>query len=171
MGKKETAQQLILRQRMLPLYYHESGLVSMDVLKALYGGGIRAVEYTNRGENALQNFIAMKREVVNRLPGMQLGIGTIKTVKDAEAFLDAGADFMVSPVVNPEVGRFINDAGLLWIPGCMTPTDISLAESSKVRLVKIFPASVLGTSYIKAIREIYAYGRNPDRQGKPAILV
>lgn len=155
MSKNEAARRLILKQRVLPLYYHENALVSIDVMKSLYGAGVRAIEYTNRGENALQNFVAMKREVVNRLPGMMLGIGTIKTVSDAKAFIDADADFIVCPVVVPEVGKMVQDAGLLWVPGCMTPTEINMAENAGAELVKIFPGNVLGPGFIKAVKELF----------------
>jgi len=156
MDKKEYIQQLICKEKLLPLYYHDSDEVSVEVLKVLYESGIRTVEYTNRGLNALDNFSAMRKIVNDEMPGMQLGVGTIKTAVDAESFIAAGADFIVCPVLNTEVGRIVHKAGLLWIPGCMTTTEIFTAETNGATIVKIFPGSILGPAYISAIKELFS---------------
>ena len=155
MDRKEIAQQQIIEQRILPLYYHESSEVSLTILKALYQAGVRAVEYTNRGANALQNFMLLLQKAKNEMPGMQLGIGTIKTIAAAEAFIAAGADFIICPIIDPAIGAVVHKANLLWIPGCMTSTEINTAEISGARLIKIFSGSVVGPSYITAIKEIF----------------
>jgi 2-dehydro-3-deoxyphosphogluconate aldolase/(4S)-4-hydroxy-2-oxoglutarate aldolase len=145
----------ILQQKMLPLYFNSDQEVSIEILKALYTAGIRSVEYTNRGEQALENFKAMRKVVNDSMPGMLLGIGTIKTTADAEKFIAAGADFIISPVVYPPVARIAEEAGLLWIPGCLTPTEIFTAEMNGAKMVKIFPGSAVGPSYISAIKELF----------------
>lgn len=155
MNKKEEIQQLICEQKLLPLYYHDSEEISAGVLKAFYKVGIKAVEYTNRGSNALDNFMALRKIVNDEMPGMHLGAGTIKSVADAEQFISAGADFIVCPVVNAAVAKIIQKAALLWIPGCMTSTEIYTAETNGATLVKIFPGSLLGPSYISAIKELF----------------
>ena len=88
---------------MLPLYYCHSLTVSLDIARVLYKAGIRAVEYTNRGSAALENFTEMKRTLEAELPALYLGIGTVKSKEEAVAFVKAGADFIVAPIVNPEV--------------------------------------------------------------------
>lgn len=145
----------ITQQKMLPLYFHKDTEVSINILKALYAAGIRAVEYTNRGAEAVANFKALRKVVNESMPGMLLGIGTVKTVADAEQFIEAGADFIISPVVYPPVAKVVQDAGLLWIPGCLTPTEIFTAELNGAKMVKIFPGSVVGPSYISAIKELF----------------
>jgi 2-dehydro-3-deoxyphosphogluconate aldolase/(4S)-4-hydroxy-2-oxoglutarate aldolase len=145
----------ITQQKMLPLYFNKDKEVSIDVLKALYAAGIKAVEYTNRGAEAIANFKEMRKVVNESMPGMLLGIGTVKTIADAELFINAGADFIISPVVYPPVAKVVQDAGLLWIPGCLTPTEIFTAEMSGAKMVKIFPGSVVGPSYISAIKELF----------------
>jgi 2-dehydro-3-deoxyphosphogluconate aldolase/(4S)-4-hydroxy-2-oxoglutarate aldolase len=157
MTKKEKIQQLICEQRLLPLYYHDSTEVSADVLKTLYNAGIKAVEYTNRGPKAFGNFRCLRKLVDNDMPGMQLGIGTIKSITDAEQFISAGADFIVCPMVNIEVAQLVHNTELFWIPGCMTPTEIYIAETNGATLVKIFPGSVLGPSYISALKEVFPH--------------
>src|SRR5688572_27736017 len=118
--RKEKAIQAILEQKILPLFYHDDADTSTAILGALYDGGIRMVEYTNRGKNALQNFILMKKSAAEKMPGLLLGIGTIKTKDEANAYINAGADFIVCPIINPEVASVTHNAGLLWIPGCLT---------------------------------------------------
>lgn len=145
----------ITQQKMLPLYFNKDKEVSIDVLKALYAAGIKAVEYTNRGAEAVANFKEMRKVVNDSMPGMLLGIGTVKTVADAELFINAGADFIISPVVYPPVAKVVQDAGMLWIPGCLTPTEIFTAEMNGAKMVKIFPGSVVGPSYISAIKELF----------------
>jgi 2-dehydro-3-deoxyphosphogluconate aldolase / (4S)-4-hydroxy-2-oxoglutarate aldolase len=155
MSKQQTIIEQVLQQKMLPLWYHDSREVSIEVLRALYAAGIKAVEYTNRGAAALDNFKAMRQIVNKEMPGMLLGIGTIKTTGDAENFIAAGADFIICPVVYPPVARIVEEADLMWIPGCLTPTEIFTAEMNGAKLVKIFPGSLVGPSYISAIKELF----------------
>jgi 2-dehydro-3-deoxyphosphogluconate aldolase/(4S)-4-hydroxy-2-oxoglutarate aldolase len=145
----------ITQQKMLPLYFHKDATVSINILKALYAAGIKAVEYTNRGAEAVENFKALRKVVNESMPGMLLGIGTVKTIEDAQQFIGAGADFIISPVVYPPVAKVVQDAGLLWIPGCLTPTEVFTAEMNGAKMVKIFPGSVVGPSYIAAIKELF----------------
>lgn len=153
MKDKQAILQNISRQGMLPLFYYDDASVSNEIVKTLYKAGVRAVEYTNRGGAALQNFKKLKKDA--EMPGLALGIGTIKTAEEAEAFITAGADFIVSPVVDPQVAEVVNKAGLLWIPGCMTPTEISTAQHHGATLIKLFPANVLQPHFVSAIKEIF----------------
>lgn len=161
-SKKEQARDLLLAQKFLPLYYHEDPEISLKVLKGLYAAGIRIVEYTNRGAQALSNFQVMKQHAAGSMPGLYLGIGTIKNTQQAKDFMDAGADFVVCPTTNPSVGELVLKNDLLWIPGCMTPTEIAEAEDAGATLVKIFPASVLGPGFVRAVRELF-----PDMKFMP----
>lgn len=153
--KKEEVLQELLEQKLLPLYYHDRADTSIAILQALYQGGIRIIEYTNRGPNALQNFRALRKIADREMPGLQLGIGTIKNREQASQFVHAGADFIVCPSMNPEVGEAAYTAGVLWIPGCMTPTEIAAAENTGAILVKIFPGNLLGPEYLRSIKDIF----------------
>jgi 2-dehydro-3-deoxyphosphogluconate aldolase/(4S)-4-hydroxy-2-oxoglutarate aldolase len=155
MHKKESVLNGVLQQRLLPLFYHDDAQTCIGILQALYNAGIRLVEYTHRGPNALVNFGAMKQEASQKMQGLQLGIGTIKNPEQAQRYIDAGADFIVCPTTEPAVGEVTQQAGLLWIPGCMTPTEIARAEAAGARLVKIFPGNVLGPSFISAIKDLF----------------
>jgi len=155
MHKKEEAYRVLLGQKLLPLYYHESAEVSTGILQALYDAGIRIVEYTNRGEQALDHFKLLRKAVDKRMPGLLLGIGTIKSRKQAKKFIEAGADFIVCPSMNEEVAGVAEGAELLWIPGCMTPTEIAAAENAGAALVKIFPGNILGPAFVTAVKELF----------------
>ena len=148
-------QEAIINQGMLPLYFHADTDTSVGVMHALYRSGIRALEYTNRGAEALDNFMAMRREANAHMPGMLLGIGTIKTSTEAEQFVAAGADFLISPIVEPSIAVIARNADRPWIPGCMTPTEIQTAASNGATLVKLFPGNLLGPSFVSSIKELF----------------
>lgn len=154
MHKIEQATELLLHQKMLPLYYHENAEVCVEVLQALYNAGIKIVEFTNRGTYALDNFKHLI-DAGKNMPGMMIGIGTIKNKKQAKQYIEAGADFIVCPSINKKVAKVTSQAGLLWIPGCMTPTEIAAAENAGASIVKIFPGNILGPSYITAIKDLF----------------
>jgi len=156
MTKKQIILQSILDQGMLPLFYWDSPAVSVEVTRTLYKAGVRALEYTNRGAAALENFRTMKKTFAVEAPDLYLGIGTIKTPADANAFIEAGTDFIVAPIINPAVAEIANKIGMLWIPGCMTPTEISIAQEHKAMLIKIFPANILGPEFISSIKDLFA---------------
>src|SRR5215212_6986109 len=93
----------ITTQGLLPLYFHSDRQTCVNILHALYNAGVRVVEFTNRGAEALENFRHMKDVAARELNGMLLGAGTIKTEKHANDFLEAGADFLISPGWNKKV--------------------------------------------------------------------
>ena len=139
----------------LPLYYSHSQTASLDIARVLSKAGIKAIEYTNRGAAALENFTAMKKTLAAEFPGLQLGIGTVKSREEAEAFVLAGADFIVSPIVNPEVAAVAKEAGLVWMPGCMTPTEIYQAQQLGAPVIKLFPANILKPEFLRSILSLF----------------
>jgi 2-dehydro-3-deoxyphosphogluconate aldolase/(4S)-4-hydroxy-2-oxoglutarate aldolase len=155
MNNKEKVLDIILSQGMLPLFFYEDAVVSLEIIRTMYRAGVRVLEYTNRGKEALSNFYSIKQAAVAEMPDLYLGIGTIKTGLEAEAFVDAGADFIVSPIVDTEVALVADNYKKLWIPGCMTPTEIHIAQQYKAQLIKIFPANILGPAFMTSIRELF----------------
>jgi 2-dehydro-3-deoxyphosphogluconate aldolase/(4S)-4-hydroxy-2-oxoglutarate aldolase len=155
MSKQTELLQIIPQQGMLPLFFNKDPQVSIEVLRALYAAGIRAVEYTNRGEEALQNFGQMRQAVDTEMQGMYLGIGTIKNAQAAYAFADAGADFLISPGLSEEVVQAAKERNLLYVPGCMTPSEIIRAEQLGAKMIKLFPGNILGPSFLSGIKEIF----------------
>ena len=145
----------IIQQGMLPLYYNEDENVTIEVLRAIYRGGIKAVEYTSRGDAALNNFTKMIAVRNAEMPDLLLGIGTIKNVQQAEEYYKVGADFFISPGFVPEVASFLIGKGVLYSPGCMTPTEIIAAENAGVTFIKLFPGNMLGPDYLSSIKDIF----------------
>ena len=154
--RKSQILQLTLQQGVLPLYFNKDEEVSIAVLRALYEAGIRTVEYTNRGEAALKNFKILRRLCDTELSGMYLGIGTIKNGEQAKAFVDAGADYLISPGVVDDAAKIADLNQLLYVPGAMTPTEIIRAEQFGATLVKLFPGNILGPGFVTAVKELFS---------------
>jgi 2-dehydro-3-deoxyphosphogluconate aldolase/(4S)-4-hydroxy-2-oxoglutarate aldolase len=152
---KEQAMDVIIKQGILPLYFNSDQTVSVEVLRAIYRAGIKAVEYTNRGEAALKNFKKLVEVRNAEMPGLLLGVGTIKNLHHAENYLSAGADFMVSPGFVPEVAAFANSKNIFYAPGCMTPSEIISAENNGIKFIKLFPGDMLGPKFLTSIKDIF----------------
>ena len=145
----------ILQQGLLPLYFNSDETITIDVLRALYRAGIKAVEYTSRGETALSNFTKMVEVRNVEMPDLLLGIGTIKSLQQAEDYWAVGADFFISPGFVPEVAAYLKCKEILYSPGCMTPTEIIAAENSGVKFIKLFPGNILGPEFLVGIKDIF----------------
>ena len=155
MTKIQTVTNAIVNQGILPLYYNDDETVTLDILKSLYKAGIRAVEYTSRGESALSNFKKMIEIRNAEMPEMLLGIGTIKNLQQAEEYYEIGADFFISPGFVAEVAAYLIPKDILYSPGCMTPTEIINAEVAGVTFVKLFPGNALGAGFMSAIKDVF----------------
>lgn len=155
MSKKAELLKLIPEQGILPLYFNKDEETSVQLLRSLYSAGIRAVEYTNRGEAALNNFKVMRKVVDSELEGMYLGIGTIKDGNMAQTFINAGADYIICPGLVESVAEVADKYDLLWVPGCMTPSEIIKAETLGAKMVKLFPGNILGPGFMSAIKELF----------------
>ncbi len=145
----------IIQQGMLPLYFNSDEGISIEVLRAIYRAGIKAVEYTNRGEAAFKNFKKLIAVRNKEMKGLLLGIGTVKNLETAEKYVESGADFLVSPGFIKEVAEYANKKDIFYAPGCMTPTEIIAAENCQIKFIKLFPGNLLGPDYLASIREIF----------------
>lgn len=155
MQQADSIFELIRHQGLVPLFYHQDLDSSLEIMKALYEGGLRSLEYTRRGSAALENFQALVRYRDRYLPDLVLGTGTVMDGPSAHTFLEAGAAFLVSPGLFPSVGKEASLRDALWIPGCMSPTEIAQAIGLGARMVKIFPARVLSPDFLRNIRDIF----------------
>jgi 2-dehydro-3-deoxyphosphogluconate aldolase/(4S)-4-hydroxy-2-oxoglutarate aldolase len=155
MSNKQIVGNTIIQQGILPLYFNPDETVSVEVLRAICRAGIKAVEYTNRGESALNNFRKLIDVRNNEKLDILLGVGTIKNVKDAENYINAGADFLVSPGFIPEVVDYANSKNIFYVPGCMTPSEIIAVENKGTQFIKIFPGNLLGPEFVSSIRDIF----------------
>ena len=144
--------QTILDNGMVPLFYHSRPDVCKNVLRITYEAGIRVFEFTNRGDFAHEVFAELNHYAVEQLPGMMLGVGSVVDAPTAALYLQLGAHFIVSPLLNEEMARVCNRRKVLWIPGCGTVSEISRAEELGAEIVKIFPAKQIGgPAFIKSI--------------------
>ncbi len=147
--------QKIKDQKIVPLFYNESFEISRNIIKALYEAGIRVIEYTNRGQQALENFTRLKTISHAEFPGLLLGIGTVKNIQEMDDYAHAKADFIITPVISEELVKSALEKNILLIPGCFTPSDINIAYQNGLMLVKIFPADALGKNYIKSVQPVF----------------
>lgn len=147
--------QKIKEQKIIPLFYNDSFEISKNITKALYEAGIRVIEYTNRGELALENFRKLKELSTTEFPELFLGIGTVKNISEMEAFIDAKTDFIITPIINEELVKHSVEKNILLIPGCFTPSEVNVAYQNGLRMVKIFPADLADKNYIKSISAVF----------------
>ncbi len=155
MSKTQQITDAIVQQGILPLYFNPSEEISLDVLKAIYSAGIKAVEYTNRGDAALSNFKKMVELRNASMPGLLLGVGTIKNMQHATDYLADGADFLVSPGFVPDVAAHCVANDIFYAPGCMTPSEIIAAENAGIQFIKLFPGDMLGPKFLSTIKDIF----------------
>ncbi len=137
---------------MVPLFYHPDIEVAKSVLKACYDGGARLMEFTNRGDFALEIFTDLIKYALAELPGMILGVGSVTDAAAASQYMLAGANFVVTPVFREDIAIVCNRRKVLWSPGCGSLTEIATAEEMGCELVKLFPGSTYGPGFVKAIK-------------------
>lgn len=137
----------------VPVFYHKDLEICKKVLKACYDGGARVFEFTNRGDFAHEVFGELNKYAIKELDGMILGIGSILDTGTTSLYMQLGANFIVSPVVNAEMARACNRRKVAWMPGCGSVTEISYAEELGAEVVKIFPGKqVGGPEFVKAVK-------------------
>lgn len=134
----------------VPLFTHDNATEAQQVVEAAYKGGVRAFEFTNRRSNSFEIFSHLIRER-KKFPDLMLGIGTVMDAATTKKFIDAGADFIISPILKPEMAEVCKQHDKVWIPGCATLTEIVTAKEFGADVIKIFPGSVLGPGFVSAI--------------------
>lgn len=137
---------------MVPLFYHSDSEVAKAVLKACYDGGARLMEFTSRGDFAIEIFTDLIKYALAELPGMILGVGSVTDAAAASQYMLAGANFVVTPVFREDIAFVCNRRKVLWSPGCGSLTEIANAEEWGCELVKLFPGSTYGPGFVKAIK-------------------
>jgi len=140
---------LILSERIIAILRHVPGADVENILEALRQGGIRVAEVTLNTKGALEILQQMTKVTGTR---MLLGAGTVTTAAEVEEAVKAGARFIVTPIMVPEVIEKCLDLGVVAVPGAMTPTEIATAQRLGAHLVKVFPASTLGANYFKELQ-------------------
>jgi len=137
---------------MVPLFYHSDIEISKKTLKACYDGGARLLEFTSRGDFAHQIFDELNRYVITELPDMIMGVGSVTDAAAASLYMQLGANFIVTPVLREDIAVVCNRRKVLWSAGCGSLTEITRAEELGGEIVKLFPGSTYGPSFVKAIK-------------------
>jgi 2-dehydro-3-deoxyphosphogluconate aldolase / (4S)-4-hydroxy-2-oxoglutarate aldolase len=136
----------------VPVFYSSEIEVSKKIVKACYDGGIRAFEFTNRGEFAHEVFGELVKYAAKECPAMIMGIGSIVDAPTAALYIQLGANFIVGPLFNPEVAKVANRRLVPYAPGCGTVSEVGFAQEMGCDLCKVFPGDVLGTGFVKGLK-------------------
>ena len=139
---------------LVPVFNHSDSEVAKSVMESCYHAGVRVFEFTDRGPNALEVFTLLAGHA-KQFPDLILGIGTIFSAEQADAFFQKGAQFIVSPAMIPELADYCRKQEVLWIPGCGTVTEIHQAQGHGARLVKVFPGNVLGPTFVSSVKAVF----------------
>ncbi|MFD2100710.1 bifunctional 4-hydroxy-2-oxoglutarate aldolase/2-dehydro-3-deoxy-phosphogluconate aldolase [Flagellimonas iocasae] len=137
---------------MVPLFYHPDVELGKKVLKACYDGGARLMEFTSRGDFAYEVFAELNKYALKELPGMMMGVGSVTDAAAASLYIQLGANFVVTASLKEDVALVCNRRKIPYSPGCGSLTEINRAEELGVEIVKLFPGSVYGPEFVKAIK-------------------
>lgn len=136
---------------MVPVFYNSNLSTAKAVLKACYEGGVRAFEFTNRGDFAHDIFGELVKYAAIECPELALGVGSVVDAPTAALYIQLGACFVVGPLFNPEVSRVCNRRLIPYTPGCGTVSEIGAAQETGCDLCKVFPGDVLGPKFVKGL--------------------
>jgi 2-dehydro-3-deoxyphosphogluconate aldolase/(4S)-4-hydroxy-2-oxoglutarate aldolase len=144
--------QKMAEQGMVPLFYHADVDLCKKVVSACYAGGARLLEFTSRGDFAHEVFGELSKHIRDHLPEMILGVGSVTDAASASLYMALGADFIVTPVLREDIAVVCNRRKVLWSPGCGSLGEIARAEELGCEIVKLFPGSVYGPGFVKAVK-------------------
>ncbi len=137
---------------LVPVFYHADADTAKQVLKACYEGGIRAFEFTNRGDFAHEVFGELVKYAAKECPDMILGAGSIVEPAAASLYIQLGANFIVGPLFNPEVAKVCNRRLVPYTPGCGSVSEVGFAQECGCDLCKVFPGDVLSPKFVKGLK-------------------
>jgi len=145
----QSTSEIIEHVGLIPVLRARSAKQAHVVVQAMIAGGVTIVEVTMTVPGAIELLKELKQEYGSRL---LLGSGTVTTAAEAQATINAGAEFVVSPSLHPEVIQATRTNGKLSIPGAITPTEVITAHRAGAHYVKIFPCSAMGGApYLKSL--------------------
>ncbi|MBL7200701.1 MAG: bifunctional 4-hydroxy-2-oxoglutarate aldolase/2-dehydro-3-deoxy-phosphogluconate aldolase [Anaerolineae bacterium] len=134
----------IVELGLVPVFYNGDLEVATQIVTACAEGGAEVVEFTNRGDFAYQVFGELVKRFALTHPDVILGIGSVSDPGTAALYINNGANFVVGPVLNPDVAKVCNRRKIAYSPGCGSASEISYAEELGVEIVKVFPGSSVG---------------------------
>ena len=134
---------------MVPVFYNKDIETAKHVLGACYEGGVRAFEFTNRGDFAHEVFGELVKWADRECPELALGIGSVVDPATAALYIQLGADFVVGPLFNPDISSVCNRRLIPYCPGCGSVSEIGKAQELGSDLTKLFPGDVYGPKMVK----------------------
>lgn len=137
---------------MVPVFYHKDAEVAKQVVKACYEGGVRAFEFTNRGDFAQEVFAEVVKFAAKECPEMILGIGSVVDPATAAMYIQLGANFVVGPLFNPEIAKVCNRRLVPYTPGCGSVSEVGFAQEVGCDVCKVFPGDVVGPNFVKGLK-------------------
>jgi 2-dehydro-3-deoxyphosphogluconate aldolase / (4S)-4-hydroxy-2-oxoglutarate aldolase len=137
---------------LVPVFYNPDVDTAKKIIDACLAGGARVIEFTNRGDFAVNVFSSLRQHYAKSNPELIMGVGSVVDAPTAALYIANGADFVVGPILNPEVAKLCNRRKIPYSPGCGSASEISLAEELGVEIVKVFPgSSVGGPNFAKSV--------------------
>ncbi|MBQ2536721.1 MAG: bifunctional 4-hydroxy-2-oxoglutarate aldolase/2-dehydro-3-deoxy-phosphogluconate aldolase [Bacteroidaceae bacterium] len=137
---------------MVPVFYHKDAEVAKKVIKACYEGGVRAFEFTNRGDFAHEVFAECVKFAATECPELALGVGSVVDAPTAALYIQLGACFVVGPLFNPEIAPVCNRRLIPYCPGCGSVSEVGKAQELGCDLTKLFPGDVYGPAMVKNLK-------------------
>ena len=142
----------MMEQGVIPVFYHPDVEVCINVIQACANGGAKCIEFTNRGDFASHVFLDVTRHFAKADKSVIMGVGSICDAPTAGIYIANGANFVVGPVLNPDVAKVCNRRKIPYSPGCGSVSEIGFAEELGVEIVKIFPGTqVGGPEFVKGV--------------------
>lgn len=139
----------------VPVFYHPDVDVLMQVVDVSYRAGLRVFEFMHQRDNKGPRLFNYMKERTSQYPGLTLGAGTVLDDVMTERYIQAGAQFIASPFLRPEMAKVCHDNDVLWMPGCTTAEDIGKAKSLDASVIGILPGNILGADFVATVKRAY----------------
>ncbi len=136
---------------MVPVFYHSDVEVAKQVILACYKGGVRAFEFTNRGDFAHEVFAECVKFAAKECPEMAMGVGSVVDAPTASLYIQLGACFVVGPLLNADIAKVCNRRLVAYCPGCGSVSELGYAQELGCDLTKVFPGDVYGPAFVKGV--------------------
>ena len=153
-SKKE----VLLRFRdsgVIPVFYHPDVDVLLRIVSICYNSGLRVFEFMHQRDNRGLRFFTHLNEQLDQYPGIMLGVGTVLDAPMTERYIAAGAQFIASPFLRPDMGRVCAENDVLWMPGCASAEEVDHAIELRAAAINVLPGNILGHEFIAPIARRY----------------
>lgn len=149
---------LIVRFRdegLIPVFYHADMDVLLKIASICFQSGIRVFEFMHQRDNKGLRFFEHLVSQTQRFPGMIFGVGTVLDATMTERYINAGAQFIASPFLRPDMGEVCKKHNKVWMPGCSAVDEIEKAKLLGATAINVLPGNVLGFEFITPVAKQY----------------